>query len=85
MKSLLSPLCLLLALAMFFAAFAVAAVDPPEATVDYHRARVSGDDEYGDLLESQLERRQFARKALVGSLIFAGVALTGTAFVSMRP
>lgn len=85
MKGLLPPLFLFLALAMFFAAFAVAAVDQPEATVEFHRARVSGDDEFGDLLEAQLERRQFARKALLASLIVGGVALTATAFVAMRP
>jgi hypothetical protein len=84
MKGLIPPLCLLLALAMFFAAFAVAAVEQPEATVEFHRARVSGDDEFGDLLEAQLARRQFARKMLLGSLIFGGVALIATAFAAMR-
>ncbi|MBI3465296.1 MAG: hypothetical protein HY000_19900 [Planctomycetes bacterium] len=84
MKAIIPPLCLFLGLAMFCAAFAVAAVEQPEATVEYHRARVSGDDEFGDLLEAQLERRQFARKVLLGSLIAGGVAMTATAFVAMR-
>jgi hypothetical protein len=84
MKAVIPPLCLFLALAMFFAAFAVAAVDRPEATVEYHRARVTGDDEFGDLLEAQLERRQFARKLLLCSLIAGGVAMTATAFAAMR-
>jgi len=84
MKAIVPPLCLFLALAMFFAAFAIAAVERPEATVEYHRARVSGDDELGDLLEAQLAHRQLVRKMLLGSLIVGGVAMTATAFVAMR-
>jgi hypothetical protein len=85
MKAIVPPLCLLLALAMFFAAFAVAAVDAPEANVELHRARVALDDESAELMEGQLARRQFARKIMLGSLIIGGVALIATAFVSMRP
>ena len=85
MKAIIPPLCLLLALAMFFAAFAVAAVEQPEASVEFHRARATGDDESADLMEAQLARRQFARKMLLSSLIIGGVALIATAFAAMRP
>jgi hypothetical protein len=82
---LLPPLCLLLALAMLIAGFTLLALESPEASVALHRARVTGDEAYQEVLEASLERRQLGRKLLLGSL-FAGAGLmTVLAFLVMAP
>ena len=85
MARFLPPLCLLLALAMLIAGFALLAVERPEAPIQLHAARVSGDDAYRDVLEAQLARRQFARRILVGSLFAGSVLMTALAFLAMAP
>ena len=85
MRHVLPPFCLILALAMLVAGFAIWAVEPPQANVELHRARVSGDEDYRDLLEAQLARRQLARKVLVGCLFGSSALMVVVAFMSMRP
>ncbi len=85
MDRLIPPLCLFLALAMLVAGFAVWAIGAPEPNVDLHRAIVSGDEEYRDVLEAQLLRRQLQRKLLMGCLFAGSGVMTVTAFLSMRP
>ena len=85
MKQLLSPLCLLLALAMLIAGFALWSVEAPETSVELSRARAGGNDPYGDVLEAQLRRRQLGRQVFVTGL-FAGCGLmTVLAFLVMGP
>ena len=82
---LLPPLCFLLALAALIAAFALWTVGPPEASVELHRARSSGDEQFSEPLEDQLARRQSAHKILVACLFAASAAFTVAAFCTMRP
>ena len=84
MHRLIPPLCLLLALAMLIAGFAVWAVEPPEAGVDLHKARAVGDEDYQDVLEARLAQHQWARTLLVGGLFAGCVLMTVVAFLSMR-
>ena len=81
----LPPICLLLALTTLIAAFALWNVDPPEASVELHQARTIGDEQYSDLLEAQLARRQWAHIIVVGCLFASSVAFTLAAFWTMRP
>ena len=84
MSRIIPPLCLLLALAMAIAGFALWTVGPPEDNIDLHRARVTGDEPYQEVLEAQLRHRQQNRKWLLGCL-FAGSGLfVLLAFISMR-
>lgn len=79
----LSPLCLLLALAMLFAGFALWSVDPPEAGMKLHEARVMGDDDLATAQESKLERRQGARKLLLFCLFGGSAGMTLAAFATL--
>ena len=70
---------------MFLTAMALLAVGPPDVGLELHRARVSGDEAYRELLESQLQARRRRHHALVAVLLSGGVVLIITAFVIMRP
>ena len=85
MKQIVPPLCLVLSLLLFVAAFAVLAIESPQPGIELHRARVENDEQYGDLLERQLERRRLQRKVLIGSLFGLAVVLAAAAFSAMRP
>jgi hypothetical protein len=78
------PLCLLLALAMFIAAFAVMATGRPEPSVELHRARAGTDEQYRWLLEDHLRRQQREHTALVAALLGGGALLVVAAFLVMR-
>jgi hypothetical protein len=85
MNRFLPPLCLLLALAMLIAGFALWSVDAPETSSELSRARAQGDDQYGDVLQHQLRRRQLGRRVIITGL-FAGCGLmTLLAFLAMGP
>ena len=86
MTRFLSPLCLVLAIAMLIAGFALWAVEPPAAGMALHRARVVGDDDYADVLETKLQQRRTARKALLFCLFGGSAAMTLAAFATIsRP
>lgn len=76
MQRCLPPICLVLCLTLLVTAFALLATDAPEPNVDLHRARVMGDEPYRDVLERDLTRRIWLRRALIGTL-FAGAAALG--------
>ena len=83
MRNLLSPLCLLLALAMIIAGFAMWSVGAPQAGVDLHHARAAGDEDYEEALEAQLARRQWSRRVLLGGLFAGSLMMTVLAFLVM--
>ncbi|MCA9120346.1 MAG: hypothetical protein H6822_10050 [Planctomycetaceae bacterium] len=79
----LSPLCLLLALAMLIAGFALWSVDAPEAGIELHRARVEGDDDFREVLEAKLEQRRMARSALLFCLFGGSAMMALAAFATL--
>ena len=81
----LPVVCLVFALTLAISGFAVQSVDPPEPSMKLHRARVEGDEDYGKLLETDLQRRQWARKALIAGLYGGAVVFTVAAFWTMNP
>lgn len=83
MARFLSPLCLLLALAMVIAGFALWSVDAPEAGIELHRARVVGDDDSTEAMEAKLAKRQTARKTLLVCLFGGSAAMTLAAFATL--
>ncbi|MEK6239093.1 MAG: hypothetical protein N2C14_30625 [Planctomycetales bacterium] len=85
MKEIVPPLCLVLSLLLFIAAFATLAVESPQPNVALHRARVDQDEQYRDLLEQQLARRRLRRKILIGSLFGAAIIAAATGCAAMRP
>lgn len=83
MTRFLSPLCLLLALAMLIAGFALWSVEGPQAGIELHRARVTGDEDYSEVLETKLQQRQAARTALLFCLFGGSAAMTLAAFATL--
>ena len=81
----LPPLCLLLALALAIAGFAMLAVDPPEATVELHRATAAGDDPLRDAIEEKLHRQQLTRKLVLAALFVGSGLAVVAAFLTMQP
>ena len=78
------PLCLFVAFAMLIAGFTLWAVDPPQPSVELHRARVEADEQYRDLLEDQLSWQRLKRKVLLGALFGGSVFFAATAMLTMR-
>jgi hypothetical protein len=85
MKELIPPLCLVLSLLLFIAAFTVLAIDKPQPSVELHRARVEADEQYRNALEKQLEQRRRQRWLLIVSLFSLAVIMAIVAYVVMRP
>jgi len=85
MHRLFPPLCLVLALAMAVAGFALLAVGRPEPNVDLHRATAAGDEQSQKVLESQLQRERLERQLLLGCLFAGSAVMIATAFVTMKP
>ena len=85
MHRMLPPLCLLLALALAIAGFAMLAVEPPKANVDLHRAAAARDEQLREALEEELRRRQRHRKLLVGALFVGSGLAVVAAFLTMQP
>ncbi len=83
MQKLVSPLCLLLALAMLIAGFAIWSVEGPQPGMTLHKARVSGDEAYTEVLEAQLERQQWTRTILLVGLFAGSGTMVFAAFLMM--
>jgi len=80
MQHIITPVCLVLCLALLVTGFALLAIDAPQVDMRLHRARLSGDTTYRDMLEADLEKRIWMRRALIGGLFLAAVALGVAAF-----
>jgi hypothetical protein len=83
MQRFLSPICLVLCLALLVTAFALLATDAPEPNVALHRARVMGDEAFREVLERDLTRRIWLRRALIGALFVGAAALGVEAFLTV--
>jgi hypothetical protein len=84
MKSLISPLCLFLAILMLILGFALWSVEAPEPGIELHRARAAGDEDFQAVLEAQLQQRRLARTALLACLFGGSAALVVAAFFTLR-
>lgn len=82
MQRYLSPICLVLCLALLVTAFALLAIDAPEPNVALHRARASGDRAMEEVLDRELTRRIWLRRGLIGAAFAAAVALAAGAFLA---
>ena len=85
MTKIVPPFFFVLGLFNFIAGFVLLAVDPPQPGMELHRARVEGDDQYRDLLEDQLERRQLWRNTLIGALFACSLLFPAAGFLAMQP
>ncbi len=83
LKSIFPPICLLLALALAIAGFAMLAFGGPEDSVSLHAARASGDELKTSVLEADLQQRQMARIMLIVSVFVGSGLMTMVAFLSM--
>ncbi len=81
----LPPACLVFALALAIAGFAVQSTAEPEPDMKLHRARVEGQEDYEARLEENLEHRRWARTTLISALYGGAVAFAAAAFWTMSP
>ncbi len=84
LKSILPPVCLLLALAMAVVGFSMIAFGGPETTVSLHQARANGDDLATETLEADLEKRQTQRVTMIVLLFVGSGVMTVVGFSSMK-
>lgn len=83
MQRLLSPVCLLLCLALLVTAFALLSTDAPEPDMQLHSARVQGDEAFEEVLERKLEQEIWLRRGLIGALFVAAFAAGMAGFCAM--
>lgn len=83
MKSIVPPLCLLLALALAITGFSMLAFGGPEDSVSLHAARAAGDEMTTSVLEDELRQRQTSRVVLIVSIFIGSGLMTMVAFISM--
>jgi hypothetical protein len=76
-RSILPPFCLLLAIAMAVVGFSMLAFGNPEASVELHQARASGDELATATLEADLSSRQMKRTTMI-VLLFVGSGVMTT-------
>ena len=85
MNRAIPPLCLVLAVLLLVAGFAILALDRPEPGIKLHEATAADDEDRRDALEAELERQRWKRKVLIGTVFGMAVVMAGTAFVAIRP
>ena len=83
LKSILPPVCLLLALALAVTGFSVIAFGGPEASVSLHEARASGDELTKETLEEELARQKLSRGVFITMLFVGSGVMTIVAFAAM--
>ena len=84
MNGLIAPVCLVLCLALLVTGFALLAIDPPQPSMALHQARINGDDATRKLLEADLKRQIWLRRALIAALFGAAVFLGVSGFWAVR-
>ena len=84
MREILPPVCFLLAFALLVTGFALLAIGPPEESVELHRARAAGDDQFTEQLEADFENQQRTRLVLLGSTFAGSVAMVVVGFRAMN-
>jgi len=85
MRSLVPPLCFILALLCFTVGFSMLVVGEPEADIALHRARLVAEETEAQRLEEELGYRRWRRRVVLGGLFGAAALLTVSGFVTMRP
>jgi len=65
---------------MLIAGFALWSVEAPQPNMALHRARVTGDEAYSEVLEEQLASQRWSRKALLIGLFGGSGAMVVIAF-----
>ena len=85
MKRIVPPFCLLLAVFLLIAGFAILAIEKPQPSVELHRVTASGDEERREVLENQLSEQKLRRTGLIVSVFGLAVVLGSVGFISMGP
>ena len=85
MSRVVPPLCLVLAVFLLIAGFAVLATDRPQPSVALHAARAAADEAQRDVLEEQLRRQRFRRTVAIVTIFGLAIVMGATAFVAMKP
>ena len=83
MMSLLSPICLILALLLAIVGFGLCAVEMPSSSVELHAARAAGDSDATAQLERHLHNEQWQRRALITGLFVGSAVMFTLAFTSL--
>ena len=81
----LPPLCLFCALVLVISGFSLESSGGPEADMELHRARLTGQEAYQERLEKELEQRRWSRTALIYALYGCALLFTVAAFWTMNP
>ena len=84
MHEIAPPLCFLLALALLVVGFSLLAIGFPEASVELHRARASGEEAFSEPLEADLRNRRLTRGTLITLSLVGSVVVTIAGFRAMR-
>lgn len=82
--SLLSPVCLVIALLMLVAGFAILATEGPSESVSLHAARASGNELMEEAWNQQLIGQRWFRRLLLAALFAGSLLMTLLAFVTLR-
>ena len=85
MQKIMQPICLFLSLASVICGFVILATGEPEVNMELHRARIDGEEQYRQLLEERLGRRQLSHKLLIGGCFVSAALFTVGAFAAMSP
>ncbi len=85
MNRAIPPLCLVLALFLLIAGFAVLATDEPQRSVELHRATAAADEAQREMLEEQLQRQRLRRTVAIVSIFGLAIVMGATGFVVMKP
>ena len=85
MSRLLPPTCLLLALLLLIAGFAILAIEKPQPSVELHRVTAAGDEKRREVLEDQLDQQKMKRTGLTVSVFGLAIVLGAVGFISMTP
>ncbi len=82
---LISPICLILALACTFFAFALLARGKPEASMALHQARIGDNQEHQSRLEKRLSKDRWVRRFLIGGLFVSAGGFVMVGFLTLNP